>query len=188
MALLCLFAFCFQLVLLIGAGNAFDPVVYPAGIESSSSSECHSDDALFDDAQLMDAIVTAQQWLPPPGCLRTTHHSCADILRCNQSASSGYYDIQAANGSLVQVYCDMEGTNCGGEGGWTRVAYLNVTDTSSQCPTNFSIALVNNTRFCIRDHEECVSLPSEHLGSPTHRYVGMHEDTRSDHLMLLVIF
>ena len=58
----------------------------------------------------------------------------------------------------------MEGTNCGGEGGWTRVAYLNVTDTSSQCPTNFSIMTVDNERFCIKDHEGCVALPSETFG------------------------
>ena len=55
----------------------------------------------------------------------------------------------------------MEGTNCGGEGGWTRVAYLNMTDTSSQCPTNFSIMTVNNERFCIKDHKGCVTLPSK---------------------------
>ena len=58
----------------------------------------------------------------------------------------------------------MEGTNCGGEGGWTRVAYLNVTDTSGQCPTNFSIVAINETRVCTKDHEGCVALPSDTYG------------------------
>ena len=34
----------------------------------------------------------------------------------------------------MQVYCDMEGINCDGEGGWTRVAYLNMTEPNATCP------------------------------------------------------
>ena len=155
---------CCQLLLFFGLGSAFDPIVYNP-VESELSTDCQSDDALFDD-QLLEALATAHQRLPPQGCLRTTRDSCADILYCNSSASSGYYQIQAANGSQVEVYCDMEGTNCGGDGGWTRVAYLNVnmTDTSSQCPTNFSTETVNDTRVCIKDYEGCVALPTETFG------------------------
>ena len=76
--------------------------------------------------------------------------SCMDILRCDPSASSGYYQIQAANGSLVQVYCDLEGTNCGGEGGWTRVFQLNATDPSSQCPAGFSLTTPDGVSICTR--------------------------------------
>ena len=155
----CLSSFCCQLLLLIGVGSAFDPMVYNPEL----STECPSGDALIDD-QLLEALTTVHQRLPPQGCLRTTRDSCADILYCNSSASSGYYQIQSGSGSQVEVYCDMEGTNCGGEGGWTRVAYLNVTGTSSQCPTNFSIMTENGQRFCIRDHDGCVALPSETLG------------------------
>ena len=56
-----------------------------------------------------------------------------------------------ANGSFVQVYCDMEGTNCGGEGGWMRVAHLDTTEPSSQCPVGFRLESSNNKNFCIRD-------------------------------------
>ena len=28
----------------------------------------------------------------------------------------------------------MEGTNCGGEGGWTRVTYINMTQAGATCP------------------------------------------------------
>ena len=156
-------SFCCQLLLLIGVESAFDPVVYPFITKSSSTTDCQADNALFDD-QLLEAITTAHQRLPPRGCLRTARKSCVDILYCNSSASSGYYQIQAVNGSQVEVYCDMEGTNCGGEGGWTRVAYLNMTDTSSQCPTNFRSVSENGQHFCIRDHVGCVALPSETLG------------------------
>ena len=64
--------------------------------------------------------------LGPPGCNPPKNRSCQEILYCFPSASSGYYQITAPNGSLVKVYCDMEGINCGGEGGWTRVAYVNM--------------------------------------------------------------
>ena len=156
MVLICLFVSSFQLVfLLISAVSGFDQVVYSS---CSSTTGCQSEDGLFNDPQLHEAIASAHKRLAE--CLR----SCADVLRCNPSVSSGYYQIQAANGSLVQVYCDMEGANCGGEGGWTRVAFLNATDPSSQCPTNFNIMSVNGTRFCIRDQEDCVPLPSNTFG------------------------
>ena len=37
---------------------------------------------------------------------------------------SGYYTLPASNGSLISVYCDMEG-QCDGKGGWLRVGYIN---------------------------------------------------------------
>ena len=60
--------------------------------------------------------------------------SCSAILFRTPSASSGYYNIQVANGSVISVYCDMEGSHCDGEGGWTRVAYLNMTEPGAVCP------------------------------------------------------
>ena len=60
--------------------------------------------------------------------------SCSAILFRTPSASSGYYNIQVANGSVVSVYCDMEGSRCDGEGGWTRVGYLNMTEPGAVCP------------------------------------------------------
>ena len=145
--------------LLISAASAFDQAVYSSGF---SSTGCQSEDGLFNDPQLHKAIVSAHKRLPQ--CLRTPYLSCADVLHCNPSVSSGYYQIQAANGSLVQVYCDMEGPNCGGEGGWTRVAFLNITKLSSQCPHNFTLVTVNGIRFCIRVHEDCCTLPSDTFG------------------------
>ena len=56
------------------------------------------------------------------------------------------------NDLAVQVYCDMKGTHCGGEGGcsWMRVAYFNMTDSSSQCPVGFRVdETATNTGFCI---------------------------------------
>ena len=59
--------------------------------------------------------------------------SCADLP---PSCPSGYYWVRVSNGSVVRVYCDMT-LSCGNiTGGWMRVAELNMTDTSQQCPGN----------------------------------------------------
>ena len=44
------------------------------------------------------------------------------------------------------------------------MVYLNMPDSSSQCPTNFNIMTVNNVSFCIRDCNDCVALPFETYG------------------------
>ena len=61
--------------------------------------------------------------------------SCYDILQSsNSTAPSGYYIITLSNGSQVEVYCDMEGSHCDGEGSWTRVAFVNMSVPGSSCP------------------------------------------------------
>ena len=110
-------------------GLPFNPVVYDT--KAPLPSQCGQSDSFEDDQQLMEALKMAHQQLPPPGCNPPRNRSCQEVLRCFPSAPSGYYQIHVPNGSLVQVYCDMEGTNCGGQGGWMRVAHLNMTDPSA---------------------------------------------------------
>ena len=100
---------------LVQWSGTFTPVVYDA-----PSSLCGQSNHFKDDQQLMEKLKKIHQQLPPPGC--NPPSTCQGILYCNSSASSGYYQIHAANGSTVQVYCDMEGTNCGGEGGWMSLS------------------------------------------------------------------
>ena len=74
--------------------------------------------------------------------------SCSDIA---QNSPSGEYWIQTNNtNSPVQVYCDMNPRNCSCNttGGWTRVANLDMTDPSQQCPDGFR--LVNRTTAPLR--------------------------------------
>ena len=54
----------------------------------------------------------------------------------------------------------MEGINCDGEGGWTRVAYINMTESGSNCPTGLIERNYNssNHRLCGRKNDnECSS-------------------------------
>ena len=69
---------------------------------------------------------------------------------------SGYYWIRSSNGSSIQVYCDLERVcGCRGGEGWMRVAYLNVNDTSQQCPGDWR-EITNPIRTCGR-REDCSS-------------------------------
>ena len=62
--------------------------------------------------------------------------SCKHIYRCSLStAPSGYYWITTSNGTSIRMYCAMNLTHCGNTtGGWTRVAYINMTDPTETCP------------------------------------------------------
>ena len=73
---------------------------------------------------------TIPKWCP--GVRNFT--SCFEILQSIQTSPSGYYNIMLSNGSQVEVYCDMEGSHCDGEGGWTRVAFVNMSEPVSSCP------------------------------------------------------
>ena len=74
--------------------------------------------------------------------------SCKDVLRLLPDAASGCYNIYLADGNITSVYCNMEG--CDGEGGWTRVAYLNMSDPSQQCPTELRLYDESGVRACGR--------------------------------------
>ena len=53
--------------------------------------------------------------------------------------SSGYYNIRSSNGSAITAYCDMT-RSCGGiTGGWMRVAELDMTDNTTQCPDSLEL-------------------------------------------------
>ena len=77
--------------------------------------------------------------------------SCAVLLALSPAPSSGYYLVLASNGSAVRVYCDMT-RSCGGvTGGWVRVGYLNMTNSSHQCPSGFTEHSDSNIRTCRRN-------------------------------------
>ena len=87
------------------------------------------------------------------------------ILSCNaasQQFSSGYYWTWASNGYAVRVYCDMT-RSCGNiTGGWTRVAELNMTNSSHQCPSGLTLRTESdsNIRACVTASTVgCVSIP-----------------------------
>ena len=75
--------------------------------------------------------------------------SCATLP---PSSPSGYYWVRASDGSAVSVYCDMT-RSCGGvTGGWMRVAGLDMTNSSHQCPSGLMERSISiNIRTCVRN-------------------------------------
>ena len=77
-------------------------------------------------------------------------NSCKEIAENDPEASSGYYKIWSSNGCAVQVYCDMDRVcGCNTTGGWTRLAYLNMTDSSQPCPGKWRL-ITTPRRTCGR--------------------------------------
>ena len=69
---------------------------------------------------------------------------CYEIFQNRSFAPSSYYTILAPNGSHISVYCDMEGSNCDGKGGWMRVGYINMTKPNATCPHGLIQRQYNN--------------------------------------------
>ena len=84
---------------------------------------------------------------PPPSLLLP--HSCEEVKSRCPDCPSDYYII-ADNRSIARhVYCYMEEL-CNSTGGWTRVAYLNMTDSSEKCPDGFRLYNESGVRACGR--------------------------------------
>ena len=71
--------------------------------------------------------------------------SCREIKNSQPNSTSGYYHI---NSQIV--FCEM-GELCGTEeGGWTRLGYLDMTDTTTGCPSGFKLYQSGEVRACGR--------------------------------------
>ena len=70
--------------------------------------------------------------------------SCAAIKEYWPDSPSAYYHL-----SWGFVYCHMDEL-CGTKGGWTRVAYLNMSDSNSSCPSEFKFYQSGEVRACGR--------------------------------------
>ena len=81
--------------------------------------------------------------------------SCAAL---SPSSPSGHYWVRTPTGSAVLVYCDPT-RSCGGvTGGWRRVAELDMTNSSQQCPSALR-QRNDNIRTCGTDPgRDCSSL------------------------------
>ena len=93
--------------------------------------------------ELAQDMATGDGYRPSP-LLR----SCEEIKNKWPDNSSDYYTIVDTYGRRRHVYCEMEQV-CGSSG-WMRVAYLNMTDPSEECPRGFRLYNENGVRACGR--------------------------------------
>ena len=66
--------------------------------------------------------------------------SCKDIKAILPNSPTGYYHINSRT-----IYCNMD-TLCSGNGGWTRLAYLDMSDATQSCPPGFRLYQHQNVR------------------------------------------
>ena len=76
-------------------------------------------------------------------------HSCEEIKTNWPDSPSDYYIIADTNGHPRHVYCHMESL-CNSSGGWMRVAYLNMSDPTEECPPGFRLYNQSGIRACGR--------------------------------------
>ena len=74
--------------------------------------------------------------------------SCNVIKKNWPNSLSGYYIIGGVNGPMY-VYCNMEEL-CDSGGGWTRLAYLDISDPIQNCPSGFRLYQSGGVRACGR--------------------------------------
>ena len=69
------------------------------------------------------------------------HHPVQSCKNLPADYLTGYYWVRNSTGNVNQVYCDMvKRCECGGStGGWTRVAYLDMSNPEHQCPTGLRL-------------------------------------------------
>ena len=164
-------------LLLGGAESEFTPTVY----STETTSQCGQYNTTQDE-DLMTALQQIAQQTQSMKQLQGT--SCQSIHSSNPSAPSGYYSITTANGSVAQVYCDMEGTNCGGEGGWTRVTYINMTQAGTTCPQGLEQMSFKDLLTVVGSHlDQVVCLQYYILPLATSRCVDEWLDIRKKLLM-----
>ena len=76
--------------------------------------------------------------------------SCKEILQLAPQSPSGLYWIRGTDNGPKHMYCDMERSCKGVAGGWMRVASINMTDTSSTCPSGLRTT-TSPRRLCAKN-------------------------------------
>ena len=78
--------------------------------------------------------------------------SCKEIFeRSRTYRPSGRYWINNTDGIVLPVVCDMTRECCGAVGGWTLVAYLDMTDSTQTCPDGWRTYNSGGKRVCGKD-------------------------------------
>lgn len=83
-------------------------------------------------------------------------HSCEEIKSSSPNSPSDYYTIVDNDGRTRHVYCHM-GRLCESDEGWTRIAYLNMSDPKEKCMDGFKLYEVNGKRACGKYSSGCLS-------------------------------
>ena len=86
--------------------------------------------------------------------------SCQEVKNKQPNSPSGMYLLEIANNGTINTYCNMEEL-CGSGRGWTRLAYLDMSDSTVNCPSGFRLYQSGSVRACgrpVTSSGSCVSV------------------------------
>ena len=141
--------------------NSSLPVSYSATVLEGGGQVCPPEEQLEMaraeiDEDVLNIFRNSSRDVHCPGQVQENPaSSCLEVSQCNPQLPSEHYWITGANGTAVWVYCDMTrecSCNSASVGGWTRVAYLNMTDPTHQCPPAWR-EITAPVRTCGRTNE-----------------------------------
>ena len=95
-----------------------------------------------------DILLIAQELLELHNESAALPTSCKHLLEQQPLSPSGYYILAGPNGTF-STYCNM-GILCGSAGAWTRIAYLDMTDATQNCPSGLRYYQSGGVRVCGR--------------------------------------
>ena len=124
---------------------------------------------------LVTIIVCPFNGLPESFCetLGINYYSCSGVLEKLPYTVSGYYSLTLTNGSIISVYCDMEGSNCNGTGGWMRIGYVNMTEPGSTCPQGLYQYTIGGKTLCDRFNSSTSQCNATFFSSMGLNYTGV---------------
>ena len=107
------------------------------------------------------------------GTAQTPVTSCNELNILKPNHTSGWYVIRNMLGQVSDQYCNMDLVGCGREGGWMRVANLDMTQPNQQCPPGFRNFTASGKRLCGRPEPAgCVSVKFPTNNVPYNRVSG----------------
>uniref|UniRef100_A0A1X7UBY8 Uncharacterized protein n=1 Tax=Amphimedon queenslandica TaxID=400682 RepID=A0A1X7UBY8_AMPQE len=100
-----------------------------------------------------DILLIAQELLVLHNESTALPTSCKEIKEKQPLSSSGLYQLASrSTNAAYTTYCNM-GTLCGSGGGWTRLAYLDMSDATQNCPSGFRLYQSGGVRACGRPNQ-----------------------------------
>ena len=108
-----------------------------------------------------DILLIAQELLVLHNDSTALPTSCKEIQERQPLSPSGMYLLANTSGAAIyNAYCNM-GLLCGSGGGWTRLAYLDMSDATQNCSSGFRLYQSGGVRACgrpVTNSGSCVSV------------------------------
>uniref|UniRef100_A0A1X7UUP4 Fibrinogen C-terminal domain-containing protein n=1 Tax=Amphimedon queenslandica TaxID=400682 RepID=A0A1X7UUP4_AMPQE len=95
-----------------------------------------------------DILLIAQELLILHNVSTALPTSCKEIKESQPLNPSGFYTLAGPTGTYT-TYCNMDSL-CGSGGGWTRLAYLDMSDATQNCPSGLRYYQSGGVRVCGR--------------------------------------